>query len=140
MTSSPNPSKALIPAAIAISLLDDGDDDVTLLDWLHDAATAAASVAVTLFRVVGEAAIPGTVVTVDVKTAVVVSVSFGNVEPDVRLKMICPASTKNGDELPLVLTKQLLLAGSMLLQQCIVFPLTLTVYIGAPPSVLTATH
>ena len=140
MTSSPNPSKALIPAAIAMSLLDDGDDDVMRLDWLHDSAAAAASVAVTLFRVVGEAAIPGTAVTVDVDTAVVVSVSFGNVEPDVRLKMICPASMKNGDELPLVLTKQLLLAGSMLLQQCIVFPLTLTVYIRAPPSVLTATH
>lgn len=105
MTSSPNPSKALIPAAIAMFLLDDGDDNVTVLDWLHDAATAAASVAVTLLRVVKEVAILETAVTVDANTTVLVSVLLGDVELDVRLKMIRLASTKNGDELPLVLTK-----------------------------------
>ena len=59
----------------------------------------------------------GAAVTVDVVMIVAVSVLLGAVEPDVRLKITSPASMKNGDELPRVLIKQVLLYGSMLLQQ-----------------------
>ena len=102
MTSSVKPSEALTLEAIAMSPLDDGDDDVMWLDWEQDAAVVAVAVSVvgTLFRVVRDVAISGTAVTVDVTTTVVVSVLLGDVEPDIRSKMTLPASMVKGDELP----------------------------------------
>ncbi len=76
MTSSSTPSNALIPAPIAVPVFDDNDG--ALRDFDADAVAVVVTVAVTV-------AVPWTV------TGAVV-VSFGDVEPDVRLKMTCPAS------------------------------------------------
>ena len=59
------------------------------LDWEHAVATVADAVSVigTLFGFVLDVAFPDSTVTVDVITTVVVSVLFGDVEPDVRLLM-----------------------------------------------------
>lgn len=83
MTSSSTPSNALIPAPIAVPVFDDDDDDESDVlgasrDFDADAVAVAVTVAVTV-------AVPWTV------TRAVV-VSLGDVEPDVRLKMTCPAS------------------------------------------------
>lgn len=48
---------------------------------------------------------------------VAVSVLLGDVEPDVRLKMTCPASTENGAVLPLVAVRHVLLDWLPGLQQ-----------------------
>ena len=111
---SPNPSNELTPAAIAISLLGDGEDDAIGIDGTPDAVAVALFVAVV---VIVDLMITGVAVAVDVIVTVVVSVLLGDVEPDVRLNITSPASMEKGDELPLVLVKQVLLNGFMLPQQ-----------------------
>lgn len=113
MTSSPSPNNALTPPAIPTSLLDDdGDDGVVQL--------------------VGEPDDVAVAVTVDVTIIVAVSVLLGDVDPDVRLLITSPAPIENGDELPLVLTRQVLLNGFMLPQQNIDSLSTSTRYIPVP--------
>ena len=56
-------------------------------------------------------------VAVDVMVIVAVSVVLGDVDPDLRSLITGAALIKNGDELPLVLTRQVSLNGFMLLQQ-----------------------
>ncbi len=79
----------------------------------------------------------GAAISVPVIVSEVVSVLFGEVEPDVRLKITSPASTKKGKELPLVLMRQVLVVESISLQQNRKAPSTSTKNIDA--SFLTAT-
>ena len=95
MTSSAKPSKALKPEAIAISIIDDGDDDGMWLDWGHAVAVTMFAIG-TLFKVVLDVAISDSAVTVDVITTVVVSVLLRDKEPDVRLLMTSPGSMLKG--------------------------------------------
>lgn len=126
MTSSPSPNNALTPPAIPTSLLDDdGDDGVVQLVGEPD--DVAVAIAVTVDVTINEA-----VVAVDVTTIVAVSVLLGDVDPDVRLLITSPAPIENGDELPLVLTRQVLLNGFMLPQQNIDSLSTSTRYIPVP--------
>lgn len=88
--SSNSASAPLTPAPTAVPVLDDEDDDVDddeealVVDREPDAETGPA------------------VVTVAVTVIGVVSVSLGDVEPDVRLKITSPALMKNVAVLPLL--------------------------------------
>ena len=92
MISSPSPSNELTPAAIAVSFLGDGEGDLTGQDGRLEAVvvTFAVAVAVTV-AVTVDLRMTGAAVVVVVTMTVAVSVSLGDVEPDVRLKMTCPA-------------------------------------------------
>ena len=105
MISSPSPSNELIPAAIAVPLLGDGECDLIGQDGRHEAIVVAFAVTVVVtvvFTVVVTVVVTvdlrmtGAAVVVVVTITVAVSVLLGDVEPDVRLKMTCPASMKNG--------------------------------------------
>lgn len=130
-TSSPSPSIELTPAAIALSFLADDEGSLVGSDGRIDAADVAFSIAapvsfsVTVVVVVDWMA-RGAIVVVIVIVTVAVSVLLGDVEPDVRLKMTCPAIMLNGAELPLVLFKQVLVFESKLPQQNMEAPPTVT--------------
>ena len=88
MTSSNSASAPLTPAPTAIPVLDDEDDDdddeeALVVDRELNAETPA-------------------LVAVAVTVTGVVSVSLGDVEPDVRLKITSPALMKNVAVCPLV--------------------------------------
>ena len=72
-----------------MSIFDDGEDDGMRLDWEHAVTAVAVAVSVigTNFRVVLNAALSDSAVTVNGTTTVVVSVLLWDVEPDVRLLM-----------------------------------------------------
>ena len=104
MISSPSPSNELIPAAIAVSFLGDGKGDLTGQDGRLEAVAVAFAVAFAVAVVVAvvvafavavvvtvDLRMTGAAVVVVVTMTVAVSVLLGDVEPDVRLKMICPA-------------------------------------------------
>ena len=91
MTSSNSASAPLTPAPTAVPVLDDDDEEALVVDREVDADTGPA------------------VVTVAVTVTGVVSVSLGDVEPDVRLKITSPALMKNVAVLPLVGFKHVLL-------------------------------
>ena len=106
MTSSASPSRPLTPALTAVPILDDEDDDddeLLLAGRESSADVAAFAVAVA--------------VTVVVTVTGVVSVLLGDVEPDVRLKITDPASTKIGAVLPFVAVIHVLLYALPGLQQ-----------------------
>ena len=86
------------PAPIATSLLEEEEGQFD-----GDASAADEAVAV----------IAAAAVTVTVS----VFVLFGDVDPDVRLKITCPALTGKGVPLPFVGMRQVLLNGSDWLQQ-----------------------
>ena len=111
------------------------------IDEGFDAVAVALSVTVAIAVVVAvllDLTMTGAAATVDVIITVAVSVLSGDVEPDVRLKITSPASIKNGDELPLVLVRQVLLNGFTLPQQNNHLPLTSTRLIDVAPLRLTA--
>ena len=128
MTRSPSPSNALTaPVAVTSFFNDDGDDGVVQIEGEPGDVAVAVVVDVTM----------EVLVAADVTMTVTVSVVLGDVDPDVRLLITSPASIKNGAELPLELIRQVLLNGSMLLQQNIDSLLTRTRYIPAPLPVPT---
>ena len=92
------PSGTPIPAPIATSLLEEEEGQFD-----GDASANEEPVAV--------------VVPAAVTVTVAVFVSLGDVDPDVRLKITCPALTGNGLLLPFVGMRQVLLNGSDWLQQ-----------------------
>ena len=93
-----------------------------------DAAAFAVAVAVKVAVVV--AADTTVSQAMELTVTVVVSVLLGDVEPDVRLKITAPASMKNGEKLPLLPNKQVLLNGFMLPQQNKGLPSTSTRFIA----------
>ena len=99
MTSSNSASAPLTPAPTAVPVLDDDDEEALVVDRELDAETGP------------------TVVTVAVTVTGVVSVSLGDVEPDVRLKITSPALMKNDAVLPLVGFKHVLLFAKPTPQQ-----------------------
>lgn len=99
MTSSTSPSNPLTTAPATIPRFD--DDGVVWVEREFDADAVANTVAVEVAVIVIGATF----------------VLFGDVEPDVRLKITCPASTGNGAWLPLVEVMHVLLYGSPALQQ-----------------------
>ena len=123
MRSSPSPSVTPTPAPIAASLLDDdNDDDGDDAFWTEEEFGNANAVAVA------------------VTVTVTVFVVLADVEPDVRLKIINPASMKRGALLPLVAFMHVLLNGLTWLQQdrnCARCSCQPKVYINAPPLGLT---
>ena len=96
MISSPSPSTELSPAAIAVSFLGDGEGDLTGQDGRLEAIVVAFAVDVAVAVAVAVVVTvdlrrTGAAVVVVVTMTVAVSVLLGDVEPDVRLKMTCPA-------------------------------------------------
>lgn len=102
MTRSASPRGTPIPAPIATSSFDgdDGDED-------EDDATCTEEE----FEVNAKAGVVAVTVTV------AVFVILGDVEPDVRLNITCPAGTKKGTALPLVISTHVLFNESTGLQQ-----------------------
>ena len=121
MMRSASPRNELITAATAVSFLDDENGDLIEPDGTLSEVIVA--FAVTVFVTVDLAM---AAVVVFVVVIVTVSALLGSVEPDVRLKMIWPASTEKGEKLPLVLVRQVLLNGFMLPQQNMLVPSTST--------------
>lgn len=108
MTSSSSPNTPPTPAPTAASFLDDDEVDVMRMEGELDANADAVAVVVTvIWAAVAEA----------VRVTGSGFVLLGDVEPDVRLKITSPASIKNGDVVPLVAFKQVLLEGSTWPQQ-----------------------
>ena len=104
MTSSNSASAPLTPAPTAVPIFDDDDDDdddeeALVVNEELDAETGPA------------------VVTVAVTVTGVLSVSLGDVEPDVRLKITSPALIKNVALPPLVGCKHVLLFANPTPQQ-----------------------
>ena len=125
------PSSALIPAPIATPRFDDDEDDEVLKEDELDGDANLAAVVV--------AVVVAVAMTVAVTVVLTVFVMLGDVEPDVRLKITNPASTKNGSLLPLVATQHdwlpmipwsqqnLIVFGSVGLTRCILTdPLSFT--------------
>ena len=92
------PSGTPTPAPIATSLLEEEEGQFN-----GDASAAEEAVAV--------------IVAAALTVTVSVFVLLGDVDPDVRLKITCPALTGKGLLLPLVGMRQVLLNGSDWLQQ-----------------------
>ena len=99
MTTRASPRKPLTPALTAVPVFDDDDDDdeVLLAERAFGADTIDVAVAVAI--------------TVVVTVTEVVSALLGEVEPEVRLKMTDPASTKIGAVLPFVAVSHVLLCA-----------------------------
>ena len=93
-----SPSGTPIPAPIATSLIEEEEGDFD-----GDAKATEEAVAV--------------IVAAAVTVTVAVFVLLGDVDPDVRLKITCPALTGKGVLLPLVGMRHVLLNGSDWLQQ-----------------------
>ena len=101
--SNASPDDAPTPTPTAIVLLDEDGDSWQAAGFDEVAAIvdgAAVDVPVTVIMLLRGKAVPD-VVTVTV--TVTMSVLLGEVEPDVRLNITLPASTKNGAKLPRVL-------------------------------------
>ena len=105
MASSTSPSNPLTTAPAAIPLFD--DDEVVLIEREVDAGAVATAETVVVIVI-------GTVVVIVIGATFVL---LGDVEPDVRLKITCPASSGNGAWLPLVELMHVLLYGLPGLQQ-----------------------
>ena len=113
--SNASPNGAPIPAPIAVSFPCDEwegmQEKVSDIDPLETALTVAVTVRV-LGAAIGVIAVAVTVRVTGAADAVSDTVRnsscvlSGDVEPDVRLKMTLPAGIWNGEELPLVLFKQ----------------------------------
>ena len=112
VTSSNTASAPLTPAPTAVPVFDDEDDEDDDDDDNDDNDDGDDSdddeEALVGNREVDAETGPA-IVTVAVTVTEVVSVSLGDVEPEVRLKITSPASIKNGAVLPLVGSKHVLL-------------------------------
>ena len=102
MTSSNSASAPLTPAPTAVPVLDEVEEEKEEEDDDDDDVGDDVDEEVLVVERELDAETGPKVVTVAVTVTGVVSVSLGDVEPDVRLNITRPASMKNGVVLPLV--------------------------------------